>query len=78
MLWFVQAYIETAHVKPRERAMAFVEAVSRVAGQEVSVAKLVPLRGSKMSSEEREALMLAAAVLEEMTPTLLAKVPPPE
>lgn len=75
-LWFAEAHIETADLRRGQRARAFVEAVLRIAGEELATSKLIPLRGSPATLEERAALSLAAEVLEDMRPILLAKVPP--
>lgn len=75
--WMVEAHIETADMRRGERARAFVEAVMRIAGEEIAAANILPLRGDVRSNAEREALMQAAEALEEMHPTLVAKLPPP-
>jgi hypothetical protein len=73
---FVQAYLATAHEKPRRRARAFLDAATRTLADEESVSLLLPYRPSTERAAVNLARRRAVALFRALTPSLVAKLPP--
>jgi hypothetical protein len=72
----IEAYLSTAHVKPRNRARTFFDAASRILADEESVAALFPIRPAPKHSAVRKARRQAVAMWDAFVPTFLARLPP--
>jgi len=69
---FVASYMATCHLKPHQRARAFLEEAARLLDAEDSLAKLHPIRRSPKREAVVRAVEDAAATFEAMRPMLLA------
>lgn len=66
------AYVETAHMRPRKRGPAFVEAAARHLSTEGAIASLVPIRGASKHAELLKAEKDATVRFDMMLPALVA------
>lgn len=73
---FVQAYLSSAHEKPRRRARAFLEAATRTLADEESVATLLPIRPKHERSAVAAARKEAIALYRQLLPAFIATLPP--
>lgn len=72
---FVQAYIATAHEKPRRRARAFLHRASTILADEESVSMLLPIRPAAAHAEVSRARRQALAMFRQLVPALTAELP---
>lgn len=73
---FVEAYLATAHEKPRRRARAFLDHASRLLATEESLARSFPLRPSGDHAAMTQARQEAIALYRAFLPTFIAAIPP--
>lgn len=66
------AYVETAHLRPRKRGPAFVEAAARHLSTEGAIAALVPIRGASKHAELLRAEKEATNKFDVLLPVLVA------
>lgn len=71
----VEAYLATAHVKPRQRARAFLRVASTILADEESVALTFPIRPSADARAVTEARRQAIAVFRQYIPVFMARLP---
>lgn len=72
---FVQSYLATAHVKPRLRARAFLDAAARSLADEESIATLLPIRPARDHAAVAEARKQAIGIFRQLMPAFVAKLP---
>lgn len=72
---FVEAYLATAHEKPRRRARSFLDAAAGILEDEQTVASVRPIRPSSDHLAMVQARREALAMFERLRPTLLARLP---
>lgn len=73
---FVEAYLATAHEKPRRRARAFLDASASILQNEETVALVTPIRPAAEHAKVTEARKQAAEMFRRLRPIFLAKLPP--
>lgn len=71
----VEAYLATAHLKPRLRARAFLDVASRTLADEESVALLFPIRPKRDHASVSQARREAIAMFRQFLPTFVARLP---
>jgi hypothetical protein len=72
----LEAYMATAHSKPRQRARAFFDFGSRLLQNEETVSALFPVKSNASRGELNRVRREACAIWEGWAPTLLARIPP--
>jgi hypothetical protein len=72
---FVEAYIATAHLKPKVRAAAFLDLATDILATEESVALTLPIRPMSNAAGVSRARRGALALFRQYLPTFLARLP---
>lgn len=73
--WCVSAYLETCHLRPKERGPAFVRTLARIAEAEQKIASIRPTRAAHEPGMSLRARRQADAALSVLLPTLIAALP---
>lgn len=71
----IQAYMASAHEKPRRRARAFLTAASSILADEQSVSELLPIRPATAHARVMASRRAAVAIWRQMLPVFIAKLP---
>lgn len=73
---FVEAYLATAHLKPRARARAFLDVATNALATEESVALVFPIRPTSEHARVSLARRQAVALFRQYLPVFIARLPP--
>lgn len=71
----IEAYLASAHLKPRDRARAFVKTATSILADEESVALAFPIRPATHHEATAKARRGAIALWKHLLPTFMARLP---